>query len=68
MTDSMHQADLVATDDAYVWHPFTPHDVYRQERPLMVVEAEGHHLIDADGQRFLDGVSSLWHRLGTEIH
>jgi len=26
----------------------------------MVVAAEGHYLIDADGQRYLDGVSSLW--------
>ncbi len=60
MNESMQRADLVAMDDAYVWHPFTPHDVYRKEHPLMVVEAEGHYLIDADGGRFLDGVSSLW--------
>lgn len=52
--------ELVAWDDACVWHPFTPHSVYRDEDPLMVVAGEGHYLIDADGSRYLDGVSSLW--------
>jgi adenosylmethionine-8-amino-7-oxononanoate transaminase len=51
---------LAQWDDAHVWHPFTPHSVYRAEDPLMVVAAEGHELIDADGRRLLDGVSSLW--------
>ncbi len=57
---SIDRATLVALDDAHVWHPFTPHGVYREESPLMVVEAEGHTLVDADGGRYLDGVSSLW--------
>ncbi|MEE2780355.1 MAG: aminotransferase class III-fold pyridoxal phosphate-dependent enzyme, partial [Myxococcota bacterium] len=47
-------------DDAHVWHPFTPHSVYRDEDPLMVVAGEGHELIDVDGRRYLDGVGSLW--------
>jgi adenosylmethionine-8-amino-7-oxononanoate aminotransferase len=47
-------------DDAHVWHPFTPHSVYRSESPLMVMAAEGHELIDVDGRRYLDGVGSLW--------
>jgi adenosylmethionine-8-amino-7-oxononanoate aminotransferase len=51
---------LHATDLQHVWHPFTPHSVYADEHPLMVVAAEGHWLIDADGQRYLDGVASLW--------
>ena len=54
------RAELVAWDDAHVWHPFTPHTVYRSEDPLMVVAGEGHYLIDADGARYLDGVASLW--------
>jgi adenosylmethionine-8-amino-7-oxononanoate aminotransferase len=52
--------ELVAWDDACVWHPFTPHSVYRSDDPLMVVAGDGHYLIDADGSRYLDGVSSLW--------
>ena len=52
--------ELVAADAAYVWHPFTPHSVYGDEAPLMVVGGEGNYLVDADGTRYLDGVASLW--------
>lgn len=33
---------------------------YRQEHAPIIVEAQGFHLIDADGRRYLDGHSSLW--------
>jgi adenosylmethionine-8-amino-7-oxononanoate aminotransferase len=56
----MDSATLRELDSRHVWHPFTPHSVYADEHPLMVVAAEGHWLIDADGTRYLDGVSSLW--------
>jgi len=52
--------ELLAWDDAHVWHPFTPHSVYRADDPLMVVAGESHYLVDADGSRYLDGVASLW--------
>ena len=51
---------LETWDDQYVWHPFTPHEVYRNEDPLTVVAGEGHYLIDADGDRYLDAVGSIW--------
>jgi adenosylmethionine-8-amino-7-oxononanoate aminotransferase len=54
------RADLVAWDEAHVWHPFTPHGAYQSDDPLMIVAGEGHYLIDADGSRYLDAVSSLW--------
>ena len=47
-------------DDQFVWHPFTPHSVYRAEEPVTIVAGEGNYLIDASGQRLLDGVSSIW--------
>lgn len=47
-------------DDAYVWHPFTPHSVYRDDDPLTIVAGEGNYLIDIDGDRYLDGVASIW--------
>ena len=28
--------------------------------PLVIAAAEGNYLIDTDGRRYLDGVSSLW--------
>src|SRR5512147_3281261 len=52
--------ELKAIDRAHVWHPFTPHSAYTDDDPLMVVAGEGHYLIDSDGRRYLDGVSSLW--------
>jgi adenosylmethionine-8-amino-7-oxononanoate aminotransferase len=33
---------------------------YAAERPLIIDRAEGCFLIDLDGRRYLDGVSSLW--------
>lgn len=47
-------------DNEYVWHPFTPMQAYRQEEAPIIAAAEGFELIDVDGKRYLDGVSSLW--------
>ena len=58
--DLPNNPQLEAWDDAHLWHPFTPHSVYREEDPLLVVAGEGHYLIDAEGKRYLDGVGSLW--------
>jgi adenosylmethionine-8-amino-7-oxononanoate aminotransferase len=55
-----NSGELRELDALHVWHPFTPHSAYADDRPLMVVAGEGHYLIDADGRRYLDGVSSLW--------
>jgi adenosylmethionine-8-amino-7-oxononanoate aminotransferase len=51
---------LEAWDDAHLWHPFTPHSVFRDDDPLLVAAGDGNHLIDADGRRLLDGVASIW--------
>ncbi len=59
-TRGFSKQQLEQWDDRYVWHPFTPHSIYRDERPLTVVAGEGHHLIDADGTKYLDGVGSIW--------
>src|SRR6476620_6853788 len=56
----MSTADLVARDLAAVWHPFTQHAVWEADDPLVIARAEGMHLWDSDGRRYLDGVSSLW--------
>jgi len=44
----------------YLWHPFTQMQNWLQEQPLIIERAEGSYLIDAEGHRYLDGVSSLW--------
>lgn len=57
---SPDRESLERLDDAHLWHPFTPHSVWRDEHPLTIAAAEGNELIDVDGKRYLDGVSSIW--------
>lgn len=47
-------------DAASVWHGFTQMDCYAASRPVIVERAEGRELIDIDGKRYLDAISSLW--------
>jgi adenosylmethionine-8-amino-7-oxononanoate aminotransferase len=47
-------------DKQYIWHPFTPMKLWAESDPLVIVGGEGMYLIDSDGNRYLDGVSSLW--------
>lgn len=52
---------LTHADRKHLWHPFTPMDEWEREDPPLVVErGEGAYLIDVEGNRYLDGVSSLW--------
>ena len=53
-------ADLVQRDLRALWHPFTQHAVWAADDPIVVDRAEGMHFWDTDGNRYLDGVSSLW--------
>ncbi len=52
--------ELIKLDKQYVWHPFTQMSDWLEEEPLIVEEGEGCTLIDIRGNRYLDGVSSLW--------
>jgi adenosylmethionine-8-amino-7-oxononanoate aminotransferase len=54
---------LRALDLAHVWHPFTQMQVYEDERPLVIERGEGNYLVDVEGRRYFDGVSSLWANL-----
>ncbi|WP_035738264.1 adenosylmethionine--8-amino-7-oxononanoate transaminase [Glycomyces arizonensis] len=57
---SHNSTSWVARDAASVWHPFTQHATWVDDEPTVVERAEGPWLIDVDGRRYLDGVSSLW--------
>ena len=52
--------DLAAADRTHLWHPFTQQRGWVEEEPLIVERAEGTDLIDVEGNRYIDGVSSLW--------
>lgn len=47
-------------DNNHVWHPFTAMQAYVDEHAPIITDADGFHLIDAGGRRYLDGISSLW--------
>jgi adenosylmethionine-8-amino-7-oxononanoate aminotransferase len=53
-------ADWVERDAAVVWHGFTQMGAYVHNAPLVIDRAEGRELIDVDGRRYLDAISSLW--------
>jgi adenosylmethionine-8-amino-7-oxononanoate aminotransferase len=52
--------DPAQLDRDHLWHPFTQQQGWSEEEPLMIERAEGAELIDSDGRRYIDGVSSLW--------
>jgi adenosylmethionine-8-amino-7-oxononanoate aminotransferase len=56
----MSHDDWVRRDAAVVWHGFTQMSCYADNAPLIVERAEGRELIDVDGRRYLDAISSLW--------
>jgi adenosylmethionine---8-amino-7-oxononanoate aminotransferase len=47
-------------DAAVVWHGFTQMACYLDNEPIIVEAADGHELIDVEGRRYLDAISSLW--------
>jgi adenosylmethionine-8-amino-7-oxononanoate transaminase len=52
--------ELIARDAKHVWHPFTQHSAWLADDPIVVDRAQGMYFWDTDGNRYLDGVSSLW--------
>lgn len=57
---SAKTADLIRRDATSVWHPFTQQSLWLGDEPIVVDRAEGMYFWDTDGNRYLDGVSSLW--------
>jgi adenosylmethionine-8-amino-7-oxononanoate aminotransferase len=51
---------LEKEDKSHLWHPFTQQQQWEEEEQLVIERAEGSYLIDIEGKRYLDGVSSLW--------
>lgn len=47
-------------DHQVLWHPFTQAAEWQGYPPIVVERGEGFDLIDTEGRRYLDGVSSIW--------
>jgi adenosylmethionine-8-amino-7-oxononanoate aminotransferase len=51
---------LATRDLKHVWHPCTQMQDHESVPMVPIVRGEGAWLIDADGRRYLDGISSWW--------
>ncbi|OGP10633.1 MAG: adenosylmethionine--8-amino-7-oxononanoate transaminase [Deltaproteobacteria bacterium RIFCSPLOWO2_12_FULL_43_16] len=51
---------LEKIDKKHLWHPFTQMREWEKETLLIIERGEGNYLIDTNGKKYLDGVSSLW--------
>jgi adenosylmethionine-8-amino-7-oxononanoate aminotransferase len=63
-TSSFSTEQLREWDKQHVWHPFTQMQEWEREQPTVIVGGEGSWLIDSEGNRYLDGVASMW----TNVH
>jgi adenosylmethionine-8-amino-7-oxononanoate aminotransferase len=51
---------LIEADNQCVWHPFTQMSAWLDSDPVVIDSGDGFYLIDTEGRRYIDGVSSLW--------
>jgi adenosylmethionine---8-amino-7-oxononanoate aminotransferase len=49
--------NLAQRDHACIWHPYTPHST---SLPVPIVRGEGVYLIDEQGKKYIDAISSWW--------
>jgi adenosylmethionine-8-amino-7-oxononanoate aminotransferase len=52
--------DLLSRSRAAVWHPCTQMKQLEAAPPLAIARGEGAWLVDVDGRRYLDAISSWW--------
>ena len=52
--------ELIRMDQQHLWHPFTQMQDWLNENPVIIERGEGNYLFDTHGNKYLDGVSSLW--------
>jgi adenosylmethionine-8-amino-7-oxononanoate aminotransferase len=57
---SLGAGEWIARDAAVVWHGFTQMATFAGADPVIVDRADGRELVDVDGARYLDAISSLW--------
>jgi adenosylmethionine---8-amino-7-oxononanoate aminotransferase len=61
MSVNKYMKSLDKDDKQFVWHPYTQmKDWMHQNNNKIIVKGEGFYLIDADGNKYLDGIASMW--------
>jgi adenosylmethionine-8-amino-7-oxononanoate aminotransferase len=71
MVDPTHDIPLKqwqAWDKTYLWHPFTQHQLWNAGDPMVIVAGDAEFVIDSEGNRYIDGHSSLWCNLHGHRH
>ena len=63
-TSTITTEQLRQWDKRHVWHPFTQMQDWQRDEQVVIVRGEGCWLIDSEGNRYLDGVASMW----TNVH
>ena len=64
----MKKEDILRFDAAHVWHPCTQQKDHELLPPLPIARGDGVYLVDYDGNRIIDGVSSWWVNLFGHNH
>lgn len=64
----MNKEEIIHFDRQHVWHPCTQQKDHETLPPIPIVRGEGVYLIDIDGNRYIDGVSSWWVNLFGHNH
>ena len=57
---TLYYDQLKQLDHSCLWHPFTQMQDWMAEEPCIISQGDGHYLVDVNGRKYLDGVSSLW--------
>ena len=58
---SRRNDDLIRAARDHLWHPFTQMRAWMEDEGAPIIErGQGCWLVDTEGNRYLDGVSSLW--------
>lgn len=47
-------------DKRNIWHPFTQMKDYNRSTPVIIDKGKGSYIYDIEGNKYIDGVSSLW--------
>ena len=57
---------LVERDKKAIWHPYTSQKITAD--PIAIVQGKGSYLIDSEGNRYIDAISSWWVNLHGHAH
>lgn len=53
--------EWINKDLSYVWHPDTQHKQFEGDfKPILIERGEGIYVYDADGNKYIDAISSWW--------